>query len=367
MDADAKQVTIYEPKPIGPMNLTPLKITLDYDVYQKVMYWIDKAQHREISGFGNVVQKDNHLRIISACLMPQKNTGTSSDIEPEDMAKAMYENRKIDGVMRWWWHSHVQMLAFWSGTDNQTIAQLGANGWFVCTVFNQKRERRTCFVSKDGTARGIFLDNLPLEVLHYPDPTKTAEMDAEYGANVKTIVYEQPIYSDVMWQNSDFWDGSRFQHERDDDVPLYLRNPTQPKTVSPKTKAIRGWVTYFTKDYGKVYVDKKDCERGTTLARIIETDCFVQVPLVNVYKSAVVAAEDLLEQNPETSIVPAYSLSIKIDDADESMIKACEFWISGVEGSFTGVPKNDQQEYLDTFLAILSVSVVNTTNIGGKS
>lgn len=165
------------------------KVVIDNDVYRKVMFWIMKAQGKEVSGLGNIqVEKDGVIRVVSAMLLPQVNGATHTDIEPDAVCKAMFELKDSPGELKWWWHSHVMMNVFWSGTDMATIRDFGAGGWIVATVLNQKREVRSAFYSQDGQrtpwgVQPLFLDELTTEITDYIDP-RTHEWEAEYAKNV---------------------------------------------------------------------------------------------------------------------------------------------------------------------------------------
>lgn len=169
------------------------KVIIDNEVYRRIMHWINKSDH-EVSGLGMVsLQPDGILRVIHAMLLPQVNTGTSTDIEPEDAAKMLFKCKDLPGDLRFWWHSHVNMEVFWSGTDMDTIRKIGAGGWFLSTVFNKKREMRSAFYSVNGTVtpwgtHPLFQDLLDTRV--EPFLEQNAERwDAEYAENVRARVY----------------------------------------------------------------------------------------------------------------------------------------------------------------------------------
>lgn len=162
-----------------------LKVVIDQVVYQKVMHWVNKSDY-EVSGLGNVVfePETNTLRVIDAIMLPQKNTGTTTDIEGADVAKAMFQLRNSPGTLRWWWHSHVNMGVFWSGTDISTIKTLGNGGWFCATVFNKRNETKSAFCQK--TPVRLLVPDIPTQ-LASASRELTAAWDAEYEKNVENI------------------------------------------------------------------------------------------------------------------------------------------------------------------------------------
>lgn len=163
-------------------------IIIENEVYRKVMHWINKS-HYEVSGLGLVkVEKDGVLRVTSAILLPQKNGATHTDIEPEDVNKALFQLRHEDGELKWWWHSHVQMGVFWSGTDHDTIKKIGEGGWVAATVFNQKNEIKSCYYGAHGQqtpwgTEALMLDDLDTKLSPLAIDDTTA-WDQEYETNV---------------------------------------------------------------------------------------------------------------------------------------------------------------------------------------
>lgn len=192
-----------------------MKLIIDEQVYKKVMHWVNKAGTKEISGLGNIKIEDGNFKVISAILLPQKNGAATTDIEPEAVCKAMYDLRNSEGELKWWWHSHVDMGVFWSGTDHSTIQSFGNGGWVVATVFNKKAEKKTAFYSKDGkvTPIGIeplFIDDIPTEIMS--NSIDTSQWDAEFKTNVTDLetVYQIPKggYYGGWRGHEDYWDNN---------------------------------------------------------------------------------------------------------------------------------------------------------------
>lgn len=132
--------------------------------YKKIMHWVDISPI-EVSGLGKVIFEDNQFIITDAFLVKQKNTESSTEMDGASIAKLMYETKDIPGHLNFWWHSHVNMGAFWSGTDYQTIQDLSANGFLVATVFNKKRDMRSAIRYKSTEIMpDLFLDEISTRV-----------------------------------------------------------------------------------------------------------------------------------------------------------------------------------------------------------
>ncbi len=161
------------------------KVVLDEMVYQKIMHWVHKSKY-EVSGLGKVVVEDGTIRIIDAILLPQKNTSTTTDIEPTDVAKAMWLMKDTPGELKFWWHSHVDMNVFWSGTDMATIKELGAAGWFVHTVFNKRHETRTAISM--GEPFPAIIDDIKLVIERTLPADLVDAWDKEYEEKVTNVI-----------------------------------------------------------------------------------------------------------------------------------------------------------------------------------
>lgn len=152
--------------------------------YDKIMYWVDKCP-MEISGLGMVQIVDNKPFITDVILLEQEVSGASTDLDPAAVNKAMYETRDLPGDLKFWWHSHVNMGVFWSGTDKETISNLGQHGYFISTVFNKKKEMKTALYTKEPFE--LFFDDVPNIVMEQGLANK--ELDEEYDKKVKTKTY----------------------------------------------------------------------------------------------------------------------------------------------------------------------------------
>jgi hypothetical protein len=179
-----------------------LKVEIDRPVYDKVMHWVNKSNY-EVSGLGIVVRdpERNVLRVTDAILLPQENTQAHTEISSEHVSKAMFDFRDAEGDLRWWWHSHVNMNVFWSGTDKETIEQISKAGWFLSTVFNQREEMRTCI--SQYKPYHLMVDQLQTRIVnHVPEELKQ-QWDAEYDEKVTNLTYPSigsDSESEISWK-----------------------------------------------------------------------------------------------------------------------------------------------------------------------
>lgn len=262
-----------------------MKVLLDKDVYDKVMYWVKKAGTKEISGLGTLKVEGDSFRVMSAMLLPQKNGPTHTDIESDAVCKALYELRNEEGDLKWWWHSHVDMAVFWSGTDHATIKSFGDGGWIVATVFNKKAEKKSAFYSRDGkvTPFGVdylFVDDLPTTIAG--ELLVQQDWDAEYEKNVTafesvvTIPARTSYDENTMYDDDGYWaNGVWRPYQTGFPIHMAPRDNSTGKFVS--RKAVPEKVAHFQTKAEKRLLKKQARQAQKAVAKSVDSYGFSQV------------------------------------------------------------------------------------------
>ena len=121
-----------------------MKLFITNPAWQKIYYFVAECED-EISGLGKVLfdDKTGDVTVIDVAIFEQKVSGGHSDIEPEALAKFLYEKTKAgEDLSEWrlWWHSHADMDTFFSQTDTETIDGSTEFDWLVSLVTNHKHE-----------------------------------------------------------------------------------------------------------------------------------------------------------------------------------------------------------------------------------
>lgn len=164
-----------------------LEVHIPRSVYEKVIFWVQEVDY-EVSGLGTMVLEGGTLVVQDAILLPQEGSTAETEISGEAIATAMYRLRDSEGDLRWWWHSHHKMKAFWSGTDRRTLNELGKHGWFTATVFNHAEEQRTAFIQSKPVP--LMIDDLGLWVT---DPEITPEVKALWSRELEENVKKRQL------------------------------------------------------------------------------------------------------------------------------------------------------------------------------
>jgi hypothetical protein len=119
---------------------------MEATAYRRMIEFIRQCPD-EIQGFGQVTldRATNVIKVHNVFILKQEVTGGSAEIEEEDMDKLLHHCIKSDipiETVKFWWHSHVDFAAFWSGTDTGTIDMFD-NGWMVSLVGNKMGHAKT--------------------------------------------------------------------------------------------------------------------------------------------------------------------------------------------------------------------------------
>lgn len=197
-----------------------MKIVIPYHVHEKIMHWVDKCDF-EVSGMGKVsyIPDSKEFFVHDVYLMKQEGGAAHTEIDAQAMANLMGKLFKQPGNLSFWWHSHVNMAAFMSGTDKDTIRELGGNGWCVAAVFNKKWEYQTAIGYKYSTDFGetmtMYQEGLDMDIR---TPSIAEDMrkswDAEYTENVKEKKYVS-AYQGEFGMTSEFgWQQKSMEHDR---------------------------------------------------------------------------------------------------------------------------------------------------------
>lgn len=157
------------------------------------MFYVDKCD-KEIGGMGRVKydKKTDAYTVLSVCLPTQEVGSAHTDLDADSVAKCEIETANDEGWFNFWWHSHVNMQAFWSGTDTATIKEMGERGLCIAVVFNKKRECRGAVyaMSSEDHVPNYFNDNVQVEWEHYPiTKEESLAWEDEMRRNIRTKAY----------------------------------------------------------------------------------------------------------------------------------------------------------------------------------
>lgn len=160
-------------------NELPLSVGITTSAQRKLQGYIRRCPE-EISGLGTVSVIDGSFLITDVFLLDQKVTPSETVLSALTMARFLCtaSERGINPTeVRFWWHSHARHDAYFSGTDQQTIADtFDTSAWWLSFVGNHAGEsvaRLDLYPTKEMPIRLTK----PVELLEVPDPEFEAEID----------------------------------------------------------------------------------------------------------------------------------------------------------------------------------------------
>ena len=143
-----------------------MKLQITSDAYTKLWYFIRECD-QEITGFGKVrrIHGDEEiLEIYDIEIFSQEVSGVHATIDDEALAQfitAKVANGEDIAAYRVWWHSHVNMEAFFSTIDTGTIDTSTEFPYLISIVGNKRGE----FKSRIDIFQPLrFTQELTLEV-----------------------------------------------------------------------------------------------------------------------------------------------------------------------------------------------------------
>lgn len=164
-----------------------IELFIPHRAYQKLMWYV-RAVDTEITGFAEVIFDEERKRLVvgEVYLLDQEAAGSEVEMSEEAIAKFTDQMMEQGATQlpRLWWHSHVDMGAFFSTTDDIAMDDLNNGTWGVALVMN-KREEMKASVNIYYPIRHTFDDvDITYEV---PPLTIPKEIQDEVAAKVKEM------------------------------------------------------------------------------------------------------------------------------------------------------------------------------------
>lgn len=164
-----------------------MRLYVERKLWLKWQRWAGLSAPNEVAAMGKVQivepeKSEPYLLAVDLVLPEQEVSGARTKISADGMGWAHYELREIEGLT-WWVHSHVNMQAFWSGTDKDGMRELAeeCGGVAVATVSNLKGEHESALCHGVGPLHHIQAIELQVYDAALADQ---AEIDARFKVAV---------------------------------------------------------------------------------------------------------------------------------------------------------------------------------------
>lgn len=177
-----------------------MKLIIDDLELKKIKYWVTKCPN-EIGGLGQAKIVNGDIFVTKIHLLKQVVSSAEVELDDAPITELMTEILQNDalrelGSLQFWWHSHVNMGTFWSGTDRNTIEKLSKHGWCSALVINKKFDTKCAY--QQGANNGyptVFVDDIPLHITELDSSVKEF-CDAEYDSKVTERVFTpKPLHN----------------------------------------------------------------------------------------------------------------------------------------------------------------------------
>jgi proteasome lid subunit RPN8/RPN11 len=168
--------------------------------YRKILAYVANCE-TEIMGFFDVEWNDERTAFLVTKvydLLEQSAGGAHVEVDEEKMSAFTLELIKqgCEQLPRGWWHSHVDMGTFLSGTDEETVDFMKNDSFIVALVAN-KREEITVTI-KMFKPFTFEIEKVPVRIIYSEDKINEAakeEIDKMVSA---------PVYNNYQngWNNA---------------------------------------------------------------------------------------------------------------------------------------------------------------------
>jgi hypothetical protein len=184
------------------------KLYISETANAKLRAFIDTCEY-EISGLGKVEELGGNFELVDVVILEQDVTGVKTDMRDNALGKFAFDlQKKGDDISKWncWWHSHVNMSAYFSGTDTDTIESSNEQRYMVSLVGNKKKEWQARLDIYEPAHATAELDVEVAEPLNEEQSEKLEKqvkelekvLSKEYGANVKLYEVVEPLVNNKI-------------------------------------------------------------------------------------------------------------------------------------------------------------------------
>lgn len=168
--------------PVGKIELVVPDVA-----WRKIINYAKAAGNMEISGFADITYNKETQEVLvgKVYLIEQTVGGATVHMDEEDVSKFQLDlvKKGVKQLPQLWWHSHVDMDAFFSAQDQETSENLQNDSFSVSLVVNKRGEAHArMYIHADMTviAMGethkqetwISVDDLPIRTNNESDIPK---------------------------------------------------------------------------------------------------------------------------------------------------------------------------------------------------
>ena len=249
----------------------PYDLVISLDAYQKIMGYTRIADG-EITGFADVSLDETNKRFLvgEVYLLEQEAGAAHVTMDEEVVSNFNLQMIKkgITQLPRLWWHSHVNMGTFFSGTDVETYKEtLKNDAWCIALVVNKQRQMKA--VLQQYVPFPLTFDMDVFVDWDSAPVAKSLEAEVKKKVKEKKYTYTEPKKGITLFQGKGKWkkkNGILTQQdiEEEDDVLFVDGNrysrilflPKDPSQAEAKVKDLGLLKKWSVKRQSYVYCDE---------------------------------------------------------------------------------------------------------------
>lgn len=171
-----------------------LKLFIDRTAWQKICGYVDLCD-TEISGLGRVEEMGDNFIVRDVAILEQEVSGAHATMEAKALANFQEEMVRAGKSLKgwvFWWHSHVNMQAYFSGTDTGTMDTSTDFPYLISLVTNKRRDVQARI---DIHKPARLYAEMEVQVLDDKNDAIIEECRAEIALKIK-----KPIYQGGGWK-----------------------------------------------------------------------------------------------------------------------------------------------------------------------
>jgi hypothetical protein len=252
-------------------DMEKLKLIIPLTTYRRIMAYITLCD-TEVTGFAEVEYSEERNAFVAGevYLLDQEAGGSHVDMEEETVSKFNIERIKAGATQlpRLWWHSHVNMAAFFSAIDEETLKELQNDSFIVALVGNKQKEMKgMCYIYSEQKTHIMGLDFNSVEQIKVDPLPITVELEYERIPELLKKEVEKKVKKKVYpTKQSRLPYGNPFLGAGDGrDRPSSIVRPLQlPKDPTAAQKRIENLGLEREWDYNRQEFIYRDPKTGAT-------------------------------------------------------------------------------------------------------
>lgn len=173
------------------------KLLIPVSSYERMMSYVLGCD-TEITGFADIFYNEGIESLVVGNVYLLKQEATGVEVEMDDEAIAHFNDACLDAGMtqlpQLWWHSHVNMQAYFSGTDAKAMEDLKNDSYSVALVLNKKYDMMATLRQYAPVDLKEDLEIMIIPDMIVPSPAILAEIAEKVSIKKEPVAKTKYVY-----------------------------------------------------------------------------------------------------------------------------------------------------------------------------